>query len=79
MKQTWVNYFQNMFTMSEHANLRQEGLSDIAGDSTILSANESPIDSPFRLDAIICDSTSNGQLRKQYSREKIDRLFNTVS
>jgi hypothetical protein len=68
-----------MFTMSEHANLRQEGLSDIAGDSTILSANESPIDSPFRLDAIICDSTSNGQLRKQYSREKIDRLFNTVS
>jgi hypothetical protein len=79
MKQTWVNYFQNMFTMSEHANLRQEGLSDIAGDSTILSANESPIDSPFRLDAIICDSTSNGQLRKQYAREKIDRLFNTVS
>jgi hypothetical protein len=65
--------------MSEHANLRQEGLSNIAGDSMILSASESPKDSPFRLDDIICGSASNGQMRKQYSREKIDRLFNTVS
>jgi hypothetical protein len=32
----------------------QETVSDLAGDSMMLSASESPTDNPFRLDAIIC-------------------------
>jgi hypothetical protein len=32
----------------------QEAVSDLAGDSMMLSASESPTDNPFRLDAIIC-------------------------
>jgi hypothetical protein len=65
--------------MSEHANLRQEELSDITGDSILLSASESPIDKPFRLDTIICGRTSNGQLRKQMFKGKDRQMFNTVS
>lgn len=56
---------KEMYTESEPTNLTQEGLSDLAGDSMILSASESPTDNPFRLDAIICISTANGQLMKQ--------------
>lgn len=60
-----------MYTESEHTNLTQEELSDLAGDSMMLSARESPTESPFRLDAIICTSTANGELiKQQYSGGK---------
>jgi hypothetical protein len=33
----------------------QDAVSDLAGDSMMLSGIESPTDKPFRLDAIICN------------------------
>ena len=43
-----------MYTRWEHTNLKLEAVSDLAGDTMMLSESESPTDSPFRLDAIIC-------------------------
>ena len=80
MEQAWIKRCQEKYIESERANLTQEGLSDLAGDSMILSGSESPTESPFRLDAIICSSTPNGQLiyRAIIFRGGIDRSFNTV-
>jgi hypothetical protein len=44
----------------EYTNLKLEAVSDLAGDSMMLSGSESPTDNPFRLDAIICMYNKQG-------------------
>lgn len=65
MKLPWAKCAQEIYTESDHTNPAQEGPSDLVGDSMVLSASEYPTDIPFRLDTIICISTTNGQLIMQ--------------
>jgi hypothetical protein len=53
----------------------QETVSDLAGDSMMLSASESPTDNPFRLDAIIC---IHKLIKGRYTGKEVNYPTSTV-